>query len=188
MSVSRKMWNSSPSSSSWKNIFIVNYNNKSGLGCGTLIQIWIKDAKRKLVQWGFKLKDFTEKKLKNFLIKNYNFYLSLGLHWGTLRYRRRLQLSKESIQHFKKCNYKLFSISVGHFCPPDPKPWIVQWGIWPWLRRTLGGGPCPRHWRPPEGRSRFLSYNSEKEKELSVNKQTKILPGYTNSQTGWDWK
>ncbi len=75
---------------------------------------------------------------------------------------------------------------MGHFYPPpgsgtnpDPelKPWIVLWGIWPWIRQTPEGEPCPRQWRPPEGRSRSLSYNWEKEKELSVYKQMKILPG-----------
>ncbi len=46
------------------------------------------------------------------------FHLSLGLHKGRPSYRRSFQPSKENIQHFKKWTFKLFSLFVGHFCPP----------------------------------------------------------------------
>jgi hypothetical protein len=45
-------------------------------------------------------------------------YLSLGLHKVSPSDRRSLLPSNENIQHFKKCNYELFSILVGQFCPP----------------------------------------------------------------------
>jgi hypothetical protein len=46
-------------------------------------------------------------------------YLSLGLHKGCTSYRRSLQLSKEKKSStLKRENALLFSIFVGHFCPP----------------------------------------------------------------------
>ncbi len=45
-------------------------------------------------------------------------YPLVGLHNGRQSYQRSLQLSKETIQHFKKGNYLISSNFLGHFCPP----------------------------------------------------------------------
>jgi hypothetical protein len=50
-----------------------------------------------------------------FFDQNYTL-LSLGLHKGRPSYRRSLPPSKEYIKYLKFIN--LFSIFVGHFCPP----------------------------------------------------------------------
>jgi hypothetical protein len=57
-----------------------------------------------------------EKKL-NFFGSKTTIYLSLGLHKERPSYRRSLQLSKETIQHFKTWTKKFFS-TFGSFCPP----------------------------------------------------------------------
>ncbi len=44
-------------------------------------------------------------------------YLSLDLRKGRPSYKKRLQLSKENIQHFKTWNFLIFSTFEGHFCP-----------------------------------------------------------------------
>ncbi len=44
-------------------------------------------------------------------------YLSLGINAGRQSYRRRLQPSKENIQHFKTWNFLIFFFFVGLFWP-----------------------------------------------------------------------
>ncbi len=72
-------------------------------------------------------------------------YQSLGLHKGRPSYRRSLQPSKENIQQFKTWNFKIFSIYVGHFCPPGSgSEFRIQIWIrihWPdWIRIQSGSG------------------------------------------------
>jgi hypothetical protein len=49
-----------------------------------------------------KSKKFKAKKNEIFLLSKTTIYLSLGLQKGRPNYKRRLQLSKENIQHFNK--------------------------------------------------------------------------------------
>ncbi len=49
----------------------------------------------------------------------FTIYISLGLHHKKRpSCRRSLQHSKENLQHFKTLNFWIFSVFVGHFCPP----------------------------------------------------------------------
>ncbi len=68
--------------------------------CGSGSRVWPKIWKK-----------YTAGQQIYFLIKNF----FIDLHKGRPTYRRSLQPSKENIQHFKT---SLFSIFVGHFCPP----------------------------------------------------------------------
>ncbi len=67
--------------------------------------------------------------LQNIYISKIAIYLSLDLHKGRPTYRKTLQPSKESIQHFKAYILKFFSIFVGSFSlldpDPDPKHWFL---------------------------------------------------------------
>ncbi len=54
-------------------------------------------------------------------------YLSLGLHKGRPSYRRNLQSSKRTSSTSKPGNSVLFSIFVGHFCPPGSGSGSAVW-------------------------------------------------------------
>ncbi len=79
---------------------------------------------KKIHSWKRKLIFFTSKT---------TIFLSLGLHKGRPSYRRRLQLSKENIQHFKTWIFLIFFYFYGTFLPswirilntdPDPLTWL----------------------------------------------------------------
>jgi hypothetical protein len=57
-----------------------------------------------------------------FLLLKFEIYLSLVLYKGCASYRRSLQLSKENIQYFKKCNLitVLFFWVIFVLLDPDP--------------------------------------------------------------------
>ncbi len=63
----------------------------------------------------------------NFFSSKTTIYLSLGLHEGRPSYKRRLQLSKENIQHFKTWNFLFFfQLLWVNFAllDPDPQTWL----------------------------------------------------------------
>ncbi len=97
----------------------------SGSGSGILgwipIRIRIQSGSRAVMTKNWK-KVTAKKKLHFFYIKNYNLYLSLGLHKERPSYRRSLQLSKEAIQHFKTWTFKKFLLLWVIFALLDPDP------------------------------------------------------------------
>ncbi len=108
------------------------------------IRIRIQSGSRTLMTKNW-IKITAEKKIKFFFDQKLQFrYLSLGLHKVCPGYRRSLQLTKEAIQHFKTW---IFSIFVGHFCPPGSGSGSVfklriririQWSDW--IRIQYGSG------------------------------------------------
>ncbi len=101
-------------------------------------------------QCGFRVlmtKKWGEKNLQQkkflFVLSKIAIYLSLGLHKESPSYWRRLQLSKEAIQHFKTWNFLIFSTFMGHFCPPGSGSGFrilirIHWPDWIWIQSGSG--------------------------------------------------
>ncbi len=84
--------------------------------------------------------NYSWKKNLIFFLSKTAIYLSLGLYKVCPRYRRRLQLTKEAIQHFKTW---IFSTFVGHFCPPGSGSGFrirIRIHLPDWIRIQSGSG------------------------------------------------
>ncbi len=111
-------------------------------------------------------KNFKKLELENFFyicLQKIVIYLSLDLHKERASYRRRLRSSKGNI-HSKHENSLLFSLFVGHFCPPGSESttllflpsyircWRAWWWAWSW---ALPAPCCGMSWnatsRPSTG-------------------------------------
>ncbi len=121
--------------------------------------------------------------VKNLLLKNLIFfwskiaiYLSLGLHKGRQSYRRSLQPSKENIKHFETLISWLFSIFVGHFCPPGS---VAEFTDSDWGDEVNSGGGLFSH-RPARLHGLADRYDNPMPKSTLFASQ-----GSMNSATDW---
>ncbi len=96
-------------------VFIWSWSGSSIL-CWIPMRIRIQSGSR--VSMTKNLKKITAGKKFNIFWSKIAIYLSLGLHKGRPSYRRSLHPSKGNIKHFKTWNFLIFSIFVGHICPP----------------------------------------------------------------------